>query len=197
MFGNQVANVLTGNAGNDTLYGLDGDDTLNGGAGTDGLLGGNGSDDLNGGDGTDTLFGGDGVDFLTGGAGNDIFIGEINATKVSSNNGAISLDVITDFAAGDILDLSGIDANTGLAGDQAFTLVNSANPKNAGEASIRHFGNMNAAEAALGMDLDGVDGDSPFAGPVSVLFGNVDGGDADFAIVFVGSPPLTTSDFMM
>ncbi|HEX8625766.1 MAG TPA: M10 family metallopeptidase C-terminal domain-containing protein [Allosphingosinicella sp.] len=197
MFGNEVANVLTGNAGNDVLNGLDGDDTLNGGIGNDGLLGGNGSDDLNGGDGVDTLFGGDGVDFFTGGAGNDIFIGEINATKVSSHTGNISLDVITDFAAGDVLDLSGIDANTGVAGDQAFTLVNSANPNNAGEMSIRHFGNMNAAEAALGMDLDGVDGDSPFGGPVSVVFGNVDGGEADFAIVFVGSPPLTTADFIM
>jgi serralysin len=185
--GDNVENlILTGSATDGTGNGLNN------------VITGNGlSNRLNGGAGDDRLIGGDGVDFFTGGTGNDIFIGEINATKVASNNGAISLDVITDFAAGDILDLSGIDANTGLAGDQAFTLVNSANPKNAGEVSIRTFGNMNAAEAALGMDLDGVDGASPFAGPVSVLFGNVDGGAADFAIVFVGSPPLSTSDFMM
>jgi serralysin len=197
MFGNEVANVLTGNAGNDTLNGLAGDDTLNGGLGDDSLNGGLGSDRLNGGDGVDRLAGGDGVDFFAGGAGNDIFIGEINATTVSSKAGNISLDVILDFAKGDILDLSGIDANTGVAGDQAFTLVNSANPKNAGELSIRHFGNMNAAEKALGMELDGVDGASPFGGPVSVVFGNVDGGAADFAIVIVDSPVLTNSDFMM
>ncbi|HYW15266.1 MAG TPA: M10 family metallopeptidase C-terminal domain-containing protein [Allosphingosinicella sp.] len=197
MFGNEVGNVLTGNAGNDTLNGLAGDDTLNGGIGDDSLNGGVGSDELNGGDGVDTLNGGDGVDFFAGGLGNDIFIGEINSTTVSSKGGNISLDVILDFAKGDLLDLSGIDANTLVDGNQAFTLVGSANPKNAGEISIRTFGNMNAAEAALGMDLDGVDGPSAFAGKVSVVFGNVDGGDADFAIVFVDSPALTTSDFMM
>jgi len=198
IFGNEVANVLTGNAGNDILNGLDGDDTLNGGLGDDSLNGGNGSDRLSGGDGVDTLRGGDGVDFFSGGAGNDIFIGEINTTTVSSKNGNISLDVILDFAKGDIIDLSGIDANALVEGNQAFTLVNSANPKNAGEISIRTFGNMNAAEAALGMDLDGVDGASPFGGKVSVVFGNVDGGAADFAIVIVdGQQPLTITDFMM
>ncbi len=179
IFGNEVANVLTGNAGDDILNGLAGNDTLIGG------------------DGADRLTGGDGVDFLMGGAGNDIFIGEINATTVASKGGNISLDVILDFAKGDLLDLSGIDANALVDGNQAFTLVGSANPKNAGEISIRTFGNMNAAEAALGMDLDGVDGKSPFGGPVSVVFGNVDGGAADFAIVFVDSPPLTVSDFIM
>lgn len=152
---------------------------------------------LSGGAGNDRLIGGDGVDSLIGGLGNDIFVAEINATKVASKGGMISLDRVMDFAAGDKIDLSGLDANTNVAGDQAFTLVNSANPKNAGEISIRHFGNMNAAEAALGMDLDGVDGASPFSGPVSVVFGNVDGGDADFAMVFINTPQLTVSDFMM
>jgi serralysin len=187
--------TLGDNVENLILTGSAGDATGNGGNNV--LTGNAGSNRLNGGAGDDRLIGGDGVDFLTGGAGNDIFVGEINATKVASKNGLISLDVIMDFAKGDILDLSGIDANTLIAGDQAFTLVNGANPKNAGELSIRHFGNMNAAEAALGMELDGVDGKSPFGGPVSVVFGNVDGGEADFAIVFVDSPALTVSDFMM
>ncbi len=197
IIGNEVDNVLTGNAGDDILFGNDGKDTLYGGAGNDTLYGGNGSDKLYGGDGADRLTGGDGVDFFSGGAGNDIFIGEIDATKVATKMGNISLDIILDFAKGDILDLSGIDANTLIAGDQAFTLVGSANPKNAGEISIRHFGNMNAAENALGIDLDGVDGPSPFGGPVSIVFGNVDGGAVDFAIVFVDAPNLTVSDFMM
>ncbi|HEX8308848.1 MAG TPA: M10 family metallopeptidase C-terminal domain-containing protein [Allosphingosinicella sp.] len=187
--------TLGDNVENLILTGSSGD--ANGNAGDNVLTGNAGSNRLNGGAGNDRLIGGDGVDFLTGGAGNDVFVGEINATKVASKNGPISLDVILDFSKGDLLDLSGIDANTGIAGDQAFTLVNSANPKNAGELSIRHFGNMNAAEAALGMELDGVDGASPFGGPVSVVFGNVDGGDADFAIVFVNSPNLTVSDFIM
>jgi serralysin len=152
---------------------------------------------LSGGAGNDRLIGGDGVDSLIGGAGNDIFVGEINATKVASKDGPISLDRILDFTAGDILDLSGIDANTLLDGDQAFTLVNGAKANNAGELAIRTFGNMNAAENALGMDLDGVEGASPFAGKVTVVFGNVDGGEHDFAMVFVNNTPLTVTDFIM
>jgi serralysin len=190
-----IAYTLGDNVENLILTGSAGDGTGNAG---DNVLTGNGlSNRLNGGAGNDRLIGGDGVDYLTGGAGNDVFVGEINATKVASKSGPISLDVVLDFTKGDKIDLSGIDANTGIAGDQAFTLVNSANPKNAGELSIRHFGNMNAAEAALGMDLDGVDGDSPFSGPVSVVFGDVDGGGADFAMVFVNTPQLTIADFMM
>jgi Ca2+-binding RTX toxin-like protein len=185
--GSNVENlILTGSASNGTGNGLD--NTLTGNA-----L----SNRLDGGAGNDRLIGGDGTDFLTGGAGNDVFVGEINSVKVIGKMGPISLDTILDFAKGDLIDLSGIDANTGVAGDQAFTLVNSANPQHAGEISIRTFGNMNAAEAALGMDLDGVDGASPFSGPVSVVFGDVDGGGADFAIVVVSSPNLTVSDFMM
>jgi Ca2+-binding RTX toxin-like protein len=184
--GDNVENlILTGSATSGTGNGLNN------------VITGNGlSNTLNGGAGNDRLIGGDGLDFMTGGAGNDVFVGEINATKIGGKMGNISLDSILDFSKGDMIDLSGIDANTSVAGDQAFTLVNSANP-NAGEISIRHFGNMNAAEAAMGMDLDGVDGASPFAGPVSVVFGNVDGGGADFAMVFVNTPDLIISDFML
>jgi serralysin len=167
--GNGLANVLTGNAL---------------------------SNHLNGGAGNDRLIGGDGVDFFTGGTGNDTFVGEINETKVASKMGNISLDMVLDFQAGDKIDLSGIDANSGLAGDQAFTFVGHAAGKGVGELSIQHFGNMNAAEAALGMELDGIDGTSPFAGPVTVVFGNVDGGAPDFAMVFTGTPDLNATDFI-
>jgi hypothetical protein len=46
------------------------------------------------------------------------------------------------------------------------------------------------------MDLDGMDGASLFEGPVTVLFGNVDGGAKDFAMVFVGTNSLSASDFI-
>ncbi|MET0359814.1 MAG: M10 family metallopeptidase C-terminal domain-containing protein [Pararhizobium sp.] len=42
--GNEVANLLSGNAGKDTLFGLSGNDTLLGGAGADALDGGTGLD---------------------------------------------------------------------------------------------------------------------------------------------------------
>ncbi|HEY0011336.1 MAG TPA: M10 family metallopeptidase C-terminal domain-containing protein [Allosphingosinicella sp.] len=168
--GNDLDNVLTGNAL---------------------------SNRLNGGAGADRLIGGDGVDFLTGGAGADVFVGELNATRTASKLGNVSLDVVLDFASGsDKIDLSGIDAITGVAGDQAFKLVKSANPSNAGEISIRNFGNVNAAEAALGFDIDGVDGKSPYDGPVQVVLGNVDGGAVDFAMVFIGTPEILTTDFV-
>jgi serralysin len=186
--GDNVENlILTDSAANGTGNGLD--NVITGNAG---------SNRLNGGAGDDRLIGGDGVDYLTGGAGKDVFVGEINSSKVSSKDGPISLDVVLDFQRGsDKIDLSGIDANTLLSGDQAFTLVNGSNAKNAGEIAIQHFGSMDAAEAALGMEIDGFDGKSPFGGPVSVLFGNVDGGAHDFAMVFVNTPQLTVSDFIM
>ncbi|HEX8574354.1 MAG TPA: M10 family metallopeptidase C-terminal domain-containing protein [Allosphingosinicella sp.] len=184
--GDNVENlILTGSATDGTGNGLDNVITGNALANT-----------LSGGAGNDRLVGGNGVDSLVGGLGNDIFVGEINATKVASKSGPISLDRVLDFAAGDILDLSGIDANTGVAGDQAFTFVGHANPNKAGEVGIRTFDSMNGAEKALGMDLDGIDGPSTFAGPVTVLFGNVDGGAPDFAMVLMNTPTLTNSDFI-
>jgi Ca2+-binding RTX toxin-like protein len=184
--GDNVENlILTGSATNGTGNGLDNVITGNALANT-----------LSGGAGNDRLVGGDGVDSLIGGLGNDIFVGEINATKVASKSGPISLDRVLDFAAGDILDLSGIDANTGIAGNQAFTFVGHSNPTKAGEVGIRTFDSMTGAEKALGMDLDGIDGPSTFAGPVTVVFGNVDGGQPDFAIVLVNTPTLNTTDFI-
>jgi len=73
--GNQVANNLKGENGNDKLYGLEGADTLDGGLGDDFLSGDAGDDSLVGGDGKDSLYGGDGADVLEGGAGDDLLRG--------------------------------------------------------------------------------------------------------------------------
>ena len=168
--GNGLDNVITGNSAANQLFGMAG---------------------------ADRLIGGDGTDRMTGGTGNDVFVGEINAATVASKTGPISLDLILDFASGaDKIDLSGIDANTTLDGDQAFTWVNNTSGNNAGDLWAKTFGNMQAAESALGMDLDGVDGVSPFGGKVTVVFGNVDGGAADFAIVMVDNAIITQQDFI-
>jgi serralysin len=53
--GNELANVLDGQGGNDTLAGGAGKDTLLGGAGNDILTGGSGNDSLNGGAGLDVF----------------------------------------------------------------------------------------------------------------------------------------------
>ncbi|MFL6863147.1 MAG: hypothetical protein ACJ8DZ_09115, partial [Allosphingosinicella sp.] len=136
------------------------------------------------------------LDYLTGGAGNDVFVAEIADGKIASKNGPISVDVVMDFQAGDKIDLHGIDANALQAGLQSFSWVGQAAGKGAGELSFQSFGNMEAAEKALGMELDGVDGKSPWDGPVTVVFGNVDGGAPDFALVLVNTQTIHSTDFI-
>lgn len=151
---------------------------------------------LEGGAGNDRIAGGDGVDTMIGGAGADIFVAEINALKVASKDGPISLDLILDFQKGiDKIDLSGVDAKAGEDGHQAFNFVNNASGKNAGDLFVKTFGDMKAAENSLGIEIDGVDGKSPFDGKVSVVFGNTDGGDPEFAFVLIGAESINTTDF--
>ena len=91
-------------------------DRLTGNSGANILLGENGNDTLTGGGGDDTLIGGAGADRLTGGAGNDTF------RFLDLSESTVSLrDLITDFGAGDKIDLSAIDADPfSTLGDQAF-----------------------------------------------------------------------------
>ncbi|MFC3655010.1 hypothetical protein FZ025_12685 [Xanthomonas hyacinthi] len=63
--GNDLDNVITGNASANVLTGGDGNDTL---------LGNNGDDDIEGGSGNDTLNGGAGSDYMRGGEGNDTYV---------------------------------------------------------------------------------------------------------------------------
>jgi len=120
-------NITGSNTGNDTLIGDGGANELHGGGGNDILVGLAGADTLLGGAGADTLTGGLGVDALSGGAGADKFM-FAGTDLVGSSEAAGNFDVIYDFshADGDKIDLSGIDANTALAKDQAFTFIGSA-----------------------------------------------------------------------
>ena len=119
----------TGSSGSDTLTAIENligsalADRLTGNSAANQLSGGAGNDTLSGGLGNDVLVGGAGKDSLTGGAGNDIF--DFNALSELGLS-STSRDVITDFTVGlDKIDLSTIDANTSLAGDQAFAFVSS------------------------------------------------------------------------
>ncbi|MFB2552933.1 calcium-binding protein [Ensifer soli] len=106
--GNSLANEIAGNSVANTLQGLGGNDQLSG-------LGGN--DRLEGGDGNDRLNGGLGQDTLIGGGGNDVF--EFRSVK-ESPYGIGNADQVNDFSAGDRFDVSAIDANETVAGNQAF-----------------------------------------------------------------------------
>ena len=129
LYGSDGADTLIGNAGADVLYGdsyatitsLWGVDNPtspeieHGPGGADVLMGGAGNDILSGEGGDDRLAGDLGLDSLNGGDGADTFlyaaVGESRAQAV---------DTITDFGAGDHIDVSQIDPDTATPGDQAF-----------------------------------------------------------------------------
>jgi Ca2+-binding RTX toxin-like protein len=110
---------------NDVFSGGDGNETVISRAGNDQLFGRGGSDRLVAGEGNDILSGGLGADVLQGDQGADIF--KYSSVEESSGavvNGVQQIDDITDFTQGqDKIDLSAIDANGTLTGNQAFTFL--------------------------------------------------------------------------
>jgi Ca2+-binding RTX toxin-like protein len=115
-------------AGIEQLIGSNANDTLGGDAGNNGLWGGTGDDVLTGAAGADTL---------KGGAGNDSFV----YTAIGDSTvAAAGKDAILDFAAGDRMDLSGIDADGNEAnGDTAFTFGTGNFTAGAGQLRVVAF----------------------------------------------------------
>ena len=149
--GNTLNNVITGNETPNWLAGMTGNDTLDGKAGDD------------------ILDGGAGTDTLTGGTGADTF----RWTSTAHSPVGAGRDVITDFslAEGDKIDLHYIDANTTVAGDQAFTFIGAAN-------------------------FNSVAGQLHFQG--GILSGDVNGdGKADFEVQVTGVASPVAADFML
>ena len=154
--GNGLANEISGNMGRNTLSGGAGADTLSGGQGNDHLIGGTGADRL------------------IGGAGADVFVFQ---TLRDSTVIAAGRDTIVDFrsAQGDKIDLSDLDANTGIAGDQAFSLIGTG-------SFTGTAGELRLATSAL----------------KTVVLGDVDGdGAADFAIQVNTTAALSAADFIL
>jgi len=144
--GGSAADILQGDANGNNLTGNAGADLLSGADGADSLSGGTEADTLDGGAGADTLVGGSGADLITGGTGADIF-----RYGLASESSATYTDRITDFTSGeDVLDLSGVDANTLVTGDQAFTIV-SAFSHVAGQLVLTASG----ADTILSGDVNG------------------------------------------
>jgi Ca2+-binding RTX toxin-like protein len=120
----------------------------------------------------DFLQGNGGADTLTGGQGADLF-----RYLSESDSTASAMDRILDFAAGsDKIDLGRIDANSAVAGDQAFSWIGS-----------------NAFSGSAGQLRAYQDGASWF------VEGDTDGnGSADFVIqLTVTGGPLAQSDFAL
>jgi Ca2+-binding RTX toxin-like protein len=114
--GNELNNVLTGNAGGNRLSGMGGADTLDGGQGNDFLLGGDGDDSLIGGAGSDTMSGGAGKDVFQIGAGSGIdrvidftSVDRISVTGSSSYTAAqVGADTVVKLNTGEQLTLAGV-----------------------------------------------------------------------------------------
>ncbi|MEH2280480.1 MAG: M10 family metallopeptidase C-terminal domain-containing protein [Nostoc sp.] len=106
-------NVNTG-AGNDSITGSVANNVINTGSG---------NDTINGGDGDDILIGGAGTDRITDGGGDDIY----KYFSTSESQVGVSRDILTDFTSGfDKIDLSAIDAELSVFGNQAFNFIGTA-----------------------------------------------------------------------
>jgi Ca2+-binding RTX toxin-like protein len=172
---NTLSSVLNaiGTDQNDTLTGNTGANILDGGGGNDTLLGGTGNDTLLGGLGNDILVGGVGADLLTGGLGNDVF--RYDANNHLGATAAVS-DRITDFTLGDIINLTGIDANTNnnAAGDQAFTFIGTGSFTGVGQLRYTTVG----ADTVIQLNT---------AGNLT----------PDLFLTLTGAHTLTSSDFLL
>ena len=136
----------------------------------DKLNGSSSSDELSGGQGNDSISGGRGSDVLTGGEGNDVFV---YTFAYESGLTTQTRDVITDFAEGDLIDLSAIDARSGNSTNDAFSFI----------GSVANLSLANA-NGALWFDQ-------------GVLYGSTDADFApEFSIELVGVTNFELTDFV-
>jgi serralysin len=153
--GNYVFNMATGltNLAGERYLNFEnadmgnGNDTVTGTASDNGINGGGGNDTIFGGGGNDLLIGGLGRDNLTGGGGADRYY----FSSVLESFGA-GRDTIHFNSGQDRIDLTAIDANDSVLGNQAFdtnqltfnrgTGIFTANVRDGAELSIRIVGNF-------------------------------------------------------
>jgi Ca2+-binding RTX toxin-like protein len=166
------------------------------GATIENAMGGTAADTLVGNASANILAGGKGSDTITGGAGGDYFKFDAFNPNVQVQSGlsftykAADTDVITDFnkAQGDKIDLSFIDANTKIAGDQAFSFI--------GSQDFTSVFGVFLTPGQLHIEKGGLFG----AFLTDVVSGDVNGdGISDFRIQLVGfnMSTLTASDFIL
>jgi Ca2+-binding RTX toxin-like protein len=154
-------------SGRDSITGIE---NLIGSEFNDTLRGDKNNNQLSGETGNDILVGGLGVDQLTGGAGRDKFV--LTQAKDSGITFE-SMDTITDFVTGqDKIDLSIMDANTAMKGNNAFTGFIDATSTFTTAGQVK-FDN-------------------------GILYGNTDkDADAEFAIALTGITTLSVTDLIL
>ena len=152
---------VNGTLGHDTILGTDGDNGIDGRDGNDVIYGRGGNDDLYGFEGADTLIGGLGRDDIFNGDGVNGFrdVVRYESLKDSGTTDA-TRDTIYSFTKGqDKIDLSKLDANLGLKGNQAFKVVTGFT-KAFGEVKLVKSGNDTIVQ---------VDGDKDKAVDMTIL----------------------------
>ena len=108
------------------------------------LKGNDAQNKLKGKFGNDILIGNRGKDVLTGGKGDDTFVyRSISDSGVRKK----TRDVITDFSEGDAIDLSDIDAQPVVQGNQSFVFI--------GADSFSRPGQVNFVDGILSVNTDG------------------------------------------
>lgn len=138
--GNDLANIIVGNSGQNSL---------DGGRGNDSLFGGGDVDSLIGGEGNDTLDGGDGIDVMTGGSGDDFYV--INdATEVITEAAGEGNDAVSSSVTFSIETRATLE-NIVLTGNAAISATG-----NAGSNSL--VGNSGANTLTGGAGDDTLDG---------------------------------------
>jgi serralysin len=184
--GTKRADKLNGTSENDVINLFDGNDVSHGKKGNDTIKGGAGSDRLFGDDGDDTLYGGAGADVLTGGAGFDTLLGGggadsfVYASFKDSGFAGGPLDIIYDFSRveHDRIDVSAIDANPDLRGNQSFTFLGTSGFTGVGAEANFFVVDATTTLTIVRFDLDGDK-------------------QTDFAIALEGDLPLTQADFVL
>jgi len=163
-------NLYGSNGFGDTLVGDGGNNEMIGYGGNDTIFGAGGDDTIYGMGGDDVLTGNLGADLIGGGGGDDFF--DFNAVSESTTG---SRDTITDFGTGnDVIALNTIDANTTVAGNQAFTWIGGAGFTAAGQ---------------LRFVTNGTDG---------FVLGDVNGdGTQDLEIRLLGVTSMDAADFIL
>ncbi len=151
--------AATGSSANNVITGTAGNNSLDGGAGNDVLKGQGGND---------VLIGGLGADTITGGTGNDTFYYRALADSTVASSGQ---DIITDFATGDHIDLTRLEATA----SESFHFI--------GAAAFSHIAGqihyvVTGGHTVVSLDVNG-------------------DGTADFAIQLSGTHALTVGDFSL
>lgn len=170
--------------GKDIAYGGRSNDSIWGGNANDTLYGGENNDSLNGEGNDDSILAGYGADSLYGSSGNDTFV---FLDPLESRNATAERDVIYDFAAGDVVQLSGF---TGIGAGATEVTINQYTATQYGYINGT-FTDIVASNAGIDFKLT-VKGTITFTAGVDLIFnpGTIGSNVADNMVGTVGADVL-------